>query len=167
MELVLICELSCFLQKGNGRFPNFTSKSGGLGPDKVTTNQLDTMIWLSFKFRCLLSLNLTVRTWKWMVGIRPFPFGEKAYFPVLLLLVSRRVCLGIGLQVAKPRKDKKYHHETNIAMENPPFWWYLPGKMGFSWAMLVSGRVPPWNFHKFYRTLWYSKRIHPLDLLPI
>ena len=26
-------------------------------------------------------------------------------------------------------------------MENPPFWWYLPGKMGFSWAMLVSGRV--------------------------
>ena len=20
--------------------------------------------------------------------------------------------------------------ETNIAMENPPFWWYLPGKMG-------------------------------------
>ena len=31
--------------------------------------------------------------------------------------------------------------ETNIAMENPPFWWYLPGKWGFSWAMLVSGRV--------------------------
>ena len=31
--------------------------------------------------------------------------------------------------------------ETNIAMENPPFWWYLQGKMGFSWAMLVSGRV--------------------------
>ena len=31
--------------------------------------------------------------------------------------------------------------ETNIAMENPPFWLYLPGKMGFSWAMLVSGRV--------------------------
>ena len=31
--------------------------------------------------------------------------------------------------------------ETNIAMENPQFWWYLLGKMGFSWAMLVSGRV--------------------------
>ena len=31
--------------------------------------------------------------------------------------------------------------ETNIAMENLPFWWYLPGKMRFSWAMLVSGRV--------------------------
>ncbi len=31
--------------------------------------------------------------------------------------------------------------KTNIAHENPPFWWYLPGKMGFSWAMLVSGRV--------------------------
>ena len=26
-------------------------------------------------------------------------------------------------------------------MENPPFRWYLPGKMGFSWAMFVSGRV--------------------------
>ena len=25
--------------------------------------------------------------------------------------------------------------------EDPPFWWYLPGKMGFSWAMLVSGGV--------------------------
>ena len=79
VELVLIwiCELSCFLQKGNERFPNFTSKSGGLGPDKVTTNQLDTMIWLSFEFGCLLSLKLTVRTWKWMVGIRfLFPFGS-------------------------------------------------------------------------------------------
>ena len=32
--------------------------------------------------------------------------------------------------------------ETNIAMENLAFWWYLPGKMGFSWAMLVSGSVP-------------------------
>ena len=31
--------------------------------------------------------------------------------------------------------------ETNIAMENPPFGWYLPGRWGFSWAMLVSGRV--------------------------
>ena len=32
--------------------------------------------------------------------------------------------------------------ETNIGMENPPFWWYLPGKMGFSWAMVVPERVP-------------------------
>ncbi len=31
--------------------------------------------------------------------------------------------------------------KTNIAHENPPFWWCLPGKIGFSWAMLVSGRV--------------------------
>ena len=28
-----------------------------------------------------------------------------------------------------------------IAMENSPFWWYLPGKMRISWALLVSGRV--------------------------
>ena len=27
--------------------------------------------------------------------------------------------------------------ETNIAMENPPLWWYLPGfRWGFSWAIL-------------------------------
>ena len=30
---------------------------------------------------------------------------------------------------------------TNIAMENPPCWWYLPGNTRFSWVMLVSGRV--------------------------
>ncbi len=33
--------------------------------------------------------------------------------------------------------------KTNIAIENPPFWWYCIYKeqWGFSWAMLVSGRV--------------------------
>ena len=32
--------------------------------------------------------------------------------------------------------------KTNIAMENPPFWWYLPGKIGiFMGELLVSGRV--------------------------
>ena len=31
--------------------------------------------------------------------------------------------------------------ETNIAHENPPFWWYLQERWGFSWAMWVSGRV--------------------------
>ena len=29
--------------------------------------------------------------------------------------------------------------ESNIAMENPPFWWYLPGKMGM-WMGYVSFR---------------------------
>ena len=38
--------------------------------------------------------------------------------------------------------------ETNIAIENLAFWWYLQGKMGFSGAMLVSGRV---SFQKFPR----------------
>ena len=33
--------------------------------------------------------------------------------------------------------------QTNIAMENPPFWWYLPGQMViFMGELLVSGRVP-------------------------
>ena len=32
--------------------------------------------------------------------------------------------------------------KTNIAMENPPFWWYLQGNMGiFMGELLVSGRV--------------------------
>ena len=44
---------------------------------------------------------------------------------------------------------------TNMAMENPQFWWYLPGKMGFSWAMLVSGMVPP---------LWIPERGFPKEL---
>ena len=46
--------------------------------------------------------------------------------------------------------------ETNIAMENPQFWWYLPGKMGFSWAMLVSGRVVARNKHVFF-PVWLVK----------
>ena len=29
-----------------------------------------------------------------------------------------------------PPKKNDTLPETNIAMENPPFWWYLPGKMG-------------------------------------
>ena len=45
--------------------------------------------------------------------------------------------------------------ETNIAMENPPFWWYLPGKMGFSWAMSVSGRVDSYFFQKDLGELYY------------
>ena len=40
----------------------------------------------------LPSLKLTVRTWKWIVGIGLFPF-EIAYFQGLLLWVSGRVCL--------------------------------------------------------------------------
>ena len=35
---------------------------------------------------------------------------------------------------------------VKIAQENPPFWWYLPGKMGISMGqLLVSGRGP-WSF---------------------
>ena len=31
--------------------------------------------------------------------------------------------------------------ETNIAMENPPFWWYLPGKIGifYGYVSLPEG----------------------------
>ena len=38
------------------------------------------------------------------------------------------------LQEARSREGREVKlytlPETNIAMENPPFWWYLPGKMG-------------------------------------
>ncbi len=39
-------------------------------------------------------------------------------------------------------------------MENPPFWWYLQGKMEFSWAMLVSGRVGGSHTLKDWRCCW-------------
>ena len=29
-----------------------------------------------------------------------------------------------------PKNTKDTLPETNIALENPPFWWYLPGKVG-------------------------------------
>ena len=29
--------------------------------------------------------------------------------------------------------------ETNIAMENPPFWWYLPGKIGIFMGYVSFG----------------------------
>ena len=45
--------------------------------------------------------------------------------------------------------------ETNIAMGNPPFWWYLPGKMGIFMGYVVSFREgkgkpkePPGNLVK-------------------
>ena len=41
----------------------------------------------------LPSLKLTARTWKWMVGIRSFPFGM-AYFQGLLMLVLGSVRVG-------------------------------------------------------------------------
>ena len=45
-----------------------------------------------------------------------------------------------------------------MAMENPPFWRYLPGfGWGFSWARLVSGRVPPTK--KLNKT---PSSLHPL-----
>ena len=61
--------------------------------------------------------------------------------------------------------------ETNIAMENPPFWWYLQVKMGFSWAMLVSGRVGTsacwscwwWLVGWFNHPRVPSRNVHPGD----
>ena len=41
--------------------------------------------------RLIPSLKLTVRTWKWMVGIPSFPFGARPIFRCVLLLVSGRV----------------------------------------------------------------------------
>ena len=42
--------------------------------------------------------------------------------------------------------------ETNIAMENPPFWWYLPGKMGIVMGY-VSFREGKWKDHGYH---WIS-----------
>ena len=37
-----------------------------------------------------LHLKLTARTWKWMVGIRSFPFGARPIFRCELLVLGRR-----------------------------------------------------------------------------
>ena len=44
--------------------------------------------------------------------------------------------------------------ETNIAMENPPFWGIYQERCGFSWAMLVSGRVK--SIKLSFITTWLS-----------
>ena len=53
--------------------------------------------------------------------------------------------------------------ETNIAMENPPFWWYLPRKMGIVMGeLLVSGRGRCFLFHKKKRNkIWKKKCLKP------
>ena len=52
----------------------------------------------------------------------------------------------------KQKQVRKWHtlQETNIAMDNPPFWWYLPGKMGIfmgyvSFREGISYSGIPWN----------------------
>ena len=40
---------------------------------------------------------------------------------------------------------------TNIAMEHPPCWWYLPVKKRLSWAMFVSGKVIQWPLFKIIK----------------
>ena len=49
--------------------------------------------------------------------------------------------------------------KTNIAIENPPFWWYLQGNMKiFMGELLVSGRVTAFpGAHRFINTLLVSK----------
>ena len=60
-----------------------------------------------------------------------FTDPPKRVFPIL-------IAEGGPLQVVE---GGCFSRDLFIAMENPPFWCYLSGKLGFSWAMLVSGRV--------------------------
>ena len=43
--------------------------------------------------------------------------------------------------------------ETNIAHENPPFWWYLSGKMGIFMGY-VSSREGYQNYHLLWGSTW-------------
>ena len=72
-------------------------------PENCGTEELETDL------KRVPYLNLTVRTWKWMVGIWSFPFGAKEpIFQVFLLLLSGRViiwnqtCTGLWLQICFP-----------------------------------------------------------------
>ncbi len=51
-----------------------------------------------------------------------------------ILAVKCQVCGGFGstqkdISEGATKSDLNTRLKTNIAMENPPFWWYLPGKM--------------------------------------
>ena len=54
--------------------------------------------------------------------------------------------------------------ETHIATENPPFWWYLPGKMGIfmGYVSFREGMMTPWKIDsspwKIHVRLWKTKK---------
>ena len=54
------------------------------------------------------------------------------------MVVAKPINRGVNVKT----KQQTTLPESNIAMENPPFWWYLPGKMVILMGeLLVSGRV--------------------------
>jgi len=73
-----------------------------------------------------------------MLHIHTYTYIITIYFCVEILMFTPKI-----RQTTLP--------ETNIAMENPPFVWYLPRKMGiFMGKQLVFRRVP---FVFFLRSL--------------
>ena len=67
--------------------------------------------------------------------------------------------------VSRTEKGTNTLPETNIAMENPPFWWYLPGKMGIfmGYVSFREGMENSWKFQSpsEIERWWKGKEIAP------
>ena len=107
------------------------------------------MGWLN-QFNHLPSLKLTARTWKWMLGIRSFPFGMAFFFHVSFRECKSSVffldppCFPrcesetalIFLQALKPNLQQLLEHGIfpQAVVGNPlgrsNFWWSLPDVPG-------------------------------------
>ena len=81
------------------------------------------------------SPNPCMKNWGWNTHVKPgYQAGDWAR--------NTRVCLW-----GRTNEYEDTLPETNIAMENPPCWWYLPGKM-----VIFMGYV---SFREDIHLLWY------------
>ncbi len=83
--LLFVCPSSKHVE--NTAFQETTfQESSQIGPKKSSPPNLSDVLFQSkhFLFDSLPSLKLTVRTWKWMVARRSFPFGSRPIFKGVL-----------------------------------------------------------------------------------
>ena len=75
----------------------------------------------------LPSMELTARTWKWMVGRRSFPFGARPIFRCLLVPGSVNTIFIYGRFILTSSKNRTVNKQINIL---PTFcvysWWFPP-----------------------------------------
>ena len=115
-------------------------------------------------------------------SLNDWPFGctspRGVFFVVFLSMTSAPIrCRRLwryetlGGQGKKQQPDWKRNKytlpETNIAMENPPFWWYLPGKMGIfmGYVSFREGMENSWKFQSpgEIERWWKGKEIAPKE----
>ena len=115
----------------------FWRKTGELYRTKVWQNvfQLESYLQGEFQDKHVSNHQLECKPEVFYLLIK----NRKKHHPATWWNLSTRITSNTGLWSICSKQNTL--PEANIAMESPPFWWNLPGKMKFSWAMLVSGRV--------------------------